>query len=159
MIHFRASDCLTSNPANKAQQPPQEHTKPAATTRNQPINQETTTTSQSIQSEPQQHAIYPIRAATTCNLSNQACNNAQSRHARTLTRIPLDGLMDKSDGRKFTSTARSKNAAGGSASKSNQASKQQTCNSEQQLDSKIRAEGAFISFKRGAVFAMKCGWG
>ena len=58
--------------------------------------------------------------------------------------------MDKSDERKCTSTARS-------ASKSNQASKQHTWSSKQQLDNKIRAEGAFLSLRRGAVFAMKCG--
>lgn len=65
--------------------------------------------------------------------------------------------MDKSDERKCTSTARSKNAAGWSASKSNQASKQQTCNSKLQLDSKIRANEAFLSLRKGAVFAIKCG--
>ena len=54
-----------------------------------------------------------------------------------------DGLMNKSDERKCTSTAKS-------ASKSNQASKQQ-------LDSKIRADEAFLRLIRGAVFAMKCG--
>ncbi|WP_317383119.1 hypothetical protein [Anaerobiospirillum succiniciproducens] len=57
--------------------------------------------------------------------------------------------MDKSDERKCTSTAKS-------ASKSNQASTLQTC-SKLQLDSKIRAEGAFLSLRRVAVFAMKCG--
>ena len=51
--------------------------------------------------------------------------------------------MNKSDERKCTSTAKS-------ASKSNQASKQQ-------LDSKIRAHKAFLSLRREAVFAMKFG--
>ena len=50
--------------------------------------------------------------------------------------------MDKSDERKCNSTAR-----------------KQAVNMQQQAAAgcKIRADGAFISFKRGAVFAMKCG--